>query len=153
MINTLNPYWWAALPTVSRQPSLPRIDVGGIFKLSTNAVSLTAESVDYGINPCLYRQLPNESLVLLTIHADVPAGGAALPVMLVVPNGGTSTVSEANSTTGTSKLNITDSQDTNVTGDNVQGDTQRLVYINKCTGKVRFMEFTNAAAAAVTPNQ
>jgi hypothetical protein len=150
LINTINPYWWMAEPVVTAQAALPRVDVGGIYKLSTNAVSLTDTTVDYGINPCAYRRLPNESLVLLTIHADVPTGGDNLPVMLVVPNSGTSTVSENNSTTGTSKLNIVDSEDTNVTGANVQGNTQRFVYINKCTGKVRFMEFTNAAAAATT---
>lgn len=145
LINTLNPYWWMASPVVANaQPGLPRVDVGGIFKLSTNAVALSETTVDYGINPCTYRRLPNESLVLLTIHADVPAGGEALPVTLVVPNIGTSTVSGPDSTTGTSKINIVDSQDNNVTGANVQGNTQRFVYINKCTGKVRFMEFTNA---------
>ena len=110
LINTMNPYWWAATPVATRpQAELPRVDVGGIYKLSTNAVALTDTTVDYGINPCIYRRLPNESLVLLTIHADVPAGGEALPVMLVVPNEGTSTVSDATSTTGTSKLNIVDS--------------------------------------------
>lgn len=146
LINTMNPYWWAATPIATRQSGLPRIDIGGIFKLSTNAVALTTTSVDYGINPCIYRSLPNESLILLTIHTDVPTGGEALPVMLVVPNEGASTVSEANSTTGTSKINVVDSQGTNVTGANIQGSTERLVYINKCTGVVRFIEFTNATA-------
>lgn len=146
LTNTMNPYWWAALPTSAPVNDIPRIDVGGIYKLSTNAVSLTATTVDYGINPCIYRRLPCESLVLLTIHSDVPAGGEALPVMLVVPNDGASTVSEAGSSAGTTKLNMVDSQDTNVTGANIQGSTQRLVYINKCTGRVRFMEFTNATA-------
>lgn len=145
MINAINPYWWVggSLP-VSNQGELPRIDIGGIFKLTTNAVALSETTVDYGINPCLYNRLPCESLVLLTIHDDVPAGGETFPVMLVVPNTGTSTVSTGTSTTGTTKLNIIDSQGTNVTGANVQGSTQRFVYINKHTGTVRFMEFTNA---------
>lgn len=144
LINTMNPYWWAALPSRTPAGDLPRIDIGGIYKLSTNAVSLTGTTVDYGINPCIYRRLPCESLVLLTIHSDVPTGGEALPVMLVVPNDGASTVSEAGSTTGTTKLNVVDSKDANVTGANVQGSTERLVYINKHTGRVRFLEFTNA---------
>ena len=146
LINTINPYWWAALPNSAPANDISRIDICGIYKLSTNAVTLTETTVDYGINPCVYRRLPCESLVLLTIHSDVPAGGEALPVMLVVPNDGASTDSEASSTAGTTKLNVVDSQDTNVTGTNIQGSTQRLVYINKCTGKVRFMEFTNATA-------
>lgn len=149
-INAINPYWWAAAPlSINPGETLPRIDVGGIFKLSTNAVALTDTTVDYGINPCLYNRLPCESLVLLNIHADVPVGGEALPVTVVVPNGGSSTVtnsstSTSSSTAGTTKVNIVDSQGTNVTGSNVQGNTERLVYINKSTGTIRFMEFTNA---------
>lgn len=149
-INTINPYWWAATPMslLGASNELPRIDVGGIYKLSTNAVTISddATTVDYGINPCAYKKLPNESLVLLTIHADSPAGGEALPVTVVVPNQGTSTVSTGTSTSGTSKVNVVDSQGTNVTGANVQGNTERFVYINKCTGVFRFMEFTNATA-------
>lgn len=144
--NTSNPYWWAATPIIeSANTSLPRIDVGGIYKLSTNAVALTDTTVDYGINPCLYNRLPCESLVLLNIHSDVPAGGETLPVTVVVPNSGTSTVStEGTSTRGTTKINVVDSQGTNVTGANIAGNTERFVYINKHTGVIRFMEFTNA---------
>ena len=144
MFNNFSTYWWMGAPIATTNSGLPRIDVGGIFKLSTNAVTLTDTTVDYGINPCLYNRLPCESLVLLNIHADVPTGGEALPVTVVVPNSGTSTVSENNSTTGTTKVNVVDSQGTNVTGSNVQGSTERLVYINKSTGTIRFMEFTNA---------
>lgn len=146
--NSINPYWWMAQPIgFPQQASLPRIDVGGIFVLSTNAVALSDDSttVDYGINPALYNRLPNVSLVLLTISDDIPAGGEALPVTVVVPNSGSSTVSTGTSgtTSGTTKINVVDSQGTNVTGSNVTGNTQRLAYINKCTGVIRFMEFTN----------
>lgn len=144
LINAMNPYWWMGTPVATANNSLPRIDVGGIFKLSTNAVTLTDTTVDYGINPCQYRALPCESLVLLTIHEDAPAGGESLPVTVVVPNSGSSTVSESGSTTGTTKVNVVDSQGTNVTGSNVQGSTQRFVYINKNTGVIRLLEFTNA---------
>lgn len=145
--NSINPYWWIGSPVLPVQAALPRIDVGGIFTLSTNAVAQSEDgtTVDYGINPKLYNMLPNVSLVLLTISDDVPAGSDALPVTLVVPNNGTSTVtSGTGSSTGTTKINVVDSQGDNVTGANVQGNTQRLAYINKCTGTVRFMEFTNA---------
>lgn len=149
LINAINPYWWMAAPVAQNaSASIPRIDVGGIFKLSTNAVTLTDTTVDYGINPCLYNALPCESLVLLTVHADVPVGGESLPVTVVVPNSGSSTVSESGTTSGTSagttKVNVVDSQGTNVTGSNVSGNTQRFVYINKNTGIIRLMEFTNA---------
>lgn len=144
VINALNPYWWMASPITQVNTGIDRVDVGGIFKLSTNAVTLTDTTVDYGINPCVYNALPCESLVLLTIHADVPEGGEALPVTIVTPNNGTSTVSTNGSNSGTTKTNIVDSQGTNVTGSNITGSTQRFVYINKRTGIIRFMEFTNA---------
>ena len=145
--NSINPYWWVGSPGLPVQPTLPRIDVGGIFTLSTNAVAASEDgtTVDYGINPRLYNLLPNVSLVLLTISDDIPAGGEALPVTVVVPHSGSSTVSTGTSgtTSGTTKINVVDSQGTNVTGSNVTGNTQRLAYINKCTGVIRFMEFTN----------
>lgn len=139
LINAINPYWWAATP-LNVSSEIDRIDVGGIFKLTTNAVALTKTTVDYGINPCVYNRLPSESIVLLTIHADIPAGGETLPVTIAIPSNSSTTV---NSST-TKKVNIVDSQGTNVTGANVKGNTQRLMYINKCTGVMRFMEFTNA---------
>lgn len=145
--NGINPYWWMGSPVLPVQNSLPRIDVGGIFTLSTNAVTQSEDgtTVDYGINPRAYNMLPNVSLVLLTISDDVPTGSDALPVTIVVPSNGSSTVSSSTSstTTGTTKINVVDSQGTNVTGSNIQGNTQRLAYINKCTGVIRFMEFTN----------
>lgn len=128
------------------EQGLPRIDIGGIFALSTNAVTTSEDgtTVDFGINPRLYNLLPNVSIVLLTISDDVPEGSDALPVTVVVPNNGSSTVSTSSTTTGTNKINVVDSQGTNVTGSSIQGNTQRLAYINKCTGVIRFLEFTNA---------
>lgn len=144
LVNAMNPYWWAARPLVVDN-SLPRVDVGGIYKLSTNAVTVTDTTVDYGINPCTYNRLPNESLVLLKIHEDAPASGSTLPVTIVVPNNGSSTVTSSTSTSGTSKINVIDSQGNNVTGASVKA-AERFVYINKCSGTIRFMEFTNATA-------
>lgn len=142
----MNPYWWTPTgqfsPFNQNRTNIPRIDIGGIYKLSTNAVELSEASVDYGINPCLYNELPCESIVLLTIHADAPTGGEALPVTIVIPNSGRTTL--ATTTTGTSSTPVVDSQGTPVTGANVAANTQRLAYINKSTGIIRFLEFTNA---------
>lgn len=41
MINIIDPYWWNLGPVPVRNEGLPRIDIGGIYKLSTNAVALT----------------------------------------------------------------------------------------------------------------
>lgn len=136
------------------QHRLKRIDVGGIFKISTNSVVLdtTASQVVYGFNPCEYRELPCESLILLTIHADVPTGGEGFPIHIAIPGGSTTTTttSGSTSTSNSTKIPVVDSQGNNVTGANVQGTTERLLYLNKRTGTARFIEFTNAAGAAST---
>lgn len=146
--NIMNPYWWTPAGQfgghISNERSrLPRIDIGGIYVLSTNAVQLSDESVDYGINPCLYNELPCESVVLLKIHADVPTGGDALPVTIVIPNSGRTTLTTTTTSAGTTNVPVVDSQDNPVTGANVTGTTERLAYINKVTGVIRFLEFTN----------
>ena len=136
-------------------PACPRGSNRRAFStLSTNGVSLDTVNSQtvYGINPCDYRELPCESLILLTIHADVPTGGEAFPVMLALPNNGQSTTTTSNTpeNTGVRKVNIVDSQGNNVTGASVQGTTERLLYLNKRTGVARFMEFTVPAAAAAS---
>lgn len=136
---------------------LKRIDVGGIYKISTNSVVLdtTASQVVYGFNPCEYRELPCESLILLTIHADVPTGGEGFPIHIAIP-GGSTTTSTTGATSGSTstRVPVVDSQGNNVTGANVQGTTERLLYLNKRTGTARFIEFTNSAgAAATTPTE
>lgn len=136
---------------------LKRIDVGGIYVISTNSVVLdtTASQVVYGFNPCEYRELPCESLILLTIHADVPAGGEGFPIYIAIP-GGSTTTSTTGATSGSTstRVPVVDSQGNNVTGANVQGTTERLLYLDKKRGVARFVEFTNAAgAAATTPTE
>lgn len=152
-----NPYWW--LPQqfgvsfgCNRAP-YQRIDYGGIPVLSTNAVQLTEATVDFGINPRQYNCLPCESIVLLRINSAVPAGGEALPVTIVVPSFGRSTLDASTATSagtamGTTKVPVVDSQDSPVVGDDIEVSTERLAYINKCTGTIRFLEFTSGAAAA-----
>lgn len=136
---------------------LKRIDVGGIYVISTNSVVLdtTASQVVYGFNPCEYRELPCESLILLTIHADVPTGGEGFPIHIAIP-GGSTTTSTTGSTSGSTstRVPVVDSQGNNVTGANVQGTTERLLYLDKRRGIARFIEFTNSAgAAATTPTE
>lgn len=133
-----------------QRQNLPRIDVGGIYALSTNGVSLdtTDSQVVYGINPCDYNALPYESLILLTVHADVPTGGEGFSMVIATPSNGTSTTTTSGSTdsTGIKKVSVVDSQGSDVTGADVSGNTQRLLYLNKRTGVARFMEFTASAS-------
>ena len=153
--NAMNPYWW--MPPMGVMPQQPqhrlkRIDVGGIYKISTNSVVLdtTASQVVYGFNPCEYRELPCESLILLTIHADVPTGGEGFPIHRAIPGGTTTTTTGSASGSTSTKILVVDSQGNNVTGANVQGTTERLLYLDKRRGVARFVEFTNPAGAAQT---
>ena len=158
--NAFNPYWWT--PTGFGLPfgfggqqrvAYQRIEQGGIPVLSTNGVQLTDATVDFGINPCQYNYLPCESIVLLRINSAVPAGGEALPVTIVVPSQGRSTLDASTSTagagtaTGTTKVPVVDSQNNQLVGDDIEVSTERLAYIDKCRGIIRFLEFTSGADA------
>lgn len=158
--NAFNPYWWT--PTGFGLPfgfggqqrvAYQRIEQGGIPVLSTNGVQLTDATVDFGINPCQYYSLPCESIVVLRINSEVPAGGEALPVTIVVPSAGRSTLDASTSTagagtaTGTTKVPVVDSQNNQLVGDDIEVSTERLAYIDKCRGIIRFLEFTSGADA------
>lgn len=95
-----------------------------------------------------YNELPCESIILLKVHADVPAGGEALPINVIAPNLGQTTLAVAGTTTGTSKVPVVDSNNNPVTGTDVTGTTERLAYLNKRTGVIRFLEFTASTPAA-----
>ncbi len=164
--NGLNPYWWVPFGGMPFGPfgqsfglgqgnvfggrQLRRLDVGGIYELSTNAVQLTDETVDYGIDPCCYALLPCESVVLLKVHAAVPDGGEALPVTIAIPNAGRTTLdasTTAGTATGATKAPVVDSQGTQVVGEDIEATTERLAYINKRTGVIRLLEYTSTAGA------
>lgn len=130
----------------SRQ--LPRLDVRGIFELCTNAVQVTDESVDFGINPCQYNMLPEESLILLKVRNSVPTSGADLPVTVVTPSSGNSTVQGSSSASGGTKVPVVDHTGTQVTGANVTNPTELWVYLNKCTGTLRVLSYTTVAPTA-----
>lgn len=160
----INPYWWTpfgggfpyggGFGPLGGQPfggrQLNRIDIGGIYVLSTNSVQLSEETVDYGIDPCCYALLPYESIILLKVHAEVPAGGEALPVTIALPNAGRTTLDSttvAGTASGSTKVPVVDSQGTQVVGEDIEATTERLAYLNKRTGVIRFLEFTSSAAA------
>ena len=155
--NPLMPIMPVGVNFGGQRSRLKRIGTGGIYVISTNSVVLdtTASQVVYGFNPCEYRELPCESLILLTIHADVPTGGEGFPIHIAIP-GGSTTTSTTDSTSGSTstRVPVVDSQGNNVTGANVQGTTERLLYLDKKRGIARFIEFTNAAGtAATTPTE
>lgn len=124
---------------IGQRNQIRRIDVGGIYELKTNAQQVTDASVDYGINPCYYNALPCECIVLLKIHQGVAAASATLPVTIVTPNSGSTTVN--GTTSGTTKVPVFDHAGNAVTGDSVSGTTEALAYINKKSGIIRLLGF------------
>lgn len=130
MIQGIFPYWYSPIIIpFGFKNELKRINKHGIYVVETNQVSLNAGvSVDYGIKESLYNQLPCECIILLKIKQEVPATGAALPV----------TVSGSQP--------ATDSQGSNITGKDIKVDTERLAYLNKSNGELRFMEYAAATA-------
>ena len=63
-----------------------RVKQLGIYELNTTNVVLSEETVDFGIDRCDYLDLPNEGYLSLRFNHNVPTGGEALPITIVVPN-------------------------------------------------------------------
>ena len=124
---------------IGQRNQIKRIDVRGIYELKTNAQQVTDASVDYGINPCYYNALPCECIVLLKIHQGVAAASATLPVTIVTPNSGSTTINGTAS--GTTKVPVVDHVGKAVTGANVSETTEALAYINKKSGIIRLLGF------------
>ncbi len=132
---------------IGTRNAIKRVDIGGIYELKTNAQQVTDASVDYGINPSCYNALPCECIVLLKIHQGVATASATLPVTIVTPNSGTTTVngtSSSGTASGTKKIPVVDHNGTAVTGASVAGATEALVYINKKSGVFRLLGFQQA---------
>ena len=153
-----NPYALFGFPTVGlpsfgpgsviprKRSCLKRLQ---IFELPTNGVALSDTSVDYGINPCLYRELPCECYITLRIRQAVPAGGEGLPVTVVTPAGSSSsTVSTPGTTTGTKKTPVTDHNNTPVVGSDVSEFTDAFALLDKGLGIIKFVNFVSGGTAA-----
>lgn len=139
-LNPFNPFF-----PIGQRNQIRRIDIGGIYELKTNAQQVTEASVDYGINPCYYNALPCECIVLLKIHQGVAAASATLPVTVVIPNSGSTTINGTAGSTGiisgTQKVPIVDHGGIAVTGASVSDTTEALAYINKKSGIIRLLGF------------
>lgn len=143
--NPFNPFlpWGVVTP----QNQLRRIDIGGIYELNVTDASVSTAAtptLDLGLSQCQYNALPRESVVLLKVYTTIPEGSEDTPVNVSVGTGATST----SGTSGTvRKVALTDSQNTQVTGTDLTANTERLAYVNKCTGVFRLLEYTAQAAA------
>lgn len=129
-------------------PRRTRVKQLGIYELPTTNVSLSDTSVDYGIDRCLYNELPCECYISLLVSQAVPAGGEALPVTVVVPTSGTSTNTGTTSTNGESNTPVVDHNTNPVVGSDLEDVREVFAYLNKRQGIIRFVNFVTGSGAA-----
>lgn len=143
---------------------VPRVDIGGIYTLTTTGKASTeAETIDYGFNPCAWRILPNEGILLWKVRHPVTTEESAYAVNVVIPTSGStrSTVTSPNTLTGTAKVPVVDNKGTQTIGSDITnptagGDasayTEHLVYFNKCAGTFRLLGVESTAGTAAANN-
>lgn len=109
------------IPFGGRRTPLRTIDNRGIYEICTTGIAenTTAgqESVTYGINPNVWRALPNESIVLWKVRHTASAAAADLPATIAVPSGSSSSTvssssSSSNGNAGTKKVSVVDNKST-----------------------------------------
>lgn len=139
---------------------VPRLDIGGIYTLATTGkASAEAETVDYGFNPCAWRALPNEGILLWKVRHPVTEAESGYAVNVVVPTSGSarSMVTSPNTTTGTAKVPVVDNKGTQTVGSDITNQTaagetsaytEHLVYFNKCAGIFRLLGVKSTAGTA-----
>lgn len=122
------------------------------FELNTTNVVLSEDSVDFGIDRCDYLEIPNEGYLTLRFNHNVPAGGEALPITIVVPNSNNSTNTNnpvGTTANGETKVGVIDHNSDPVVGADIEDETHEvLAYYNKCTGIIRFVNFETGGGAA-----
>jgi len=128
--------WWGYRPPVSvRRPVQLRT-----FKVQASLMSNDSTTVnDLAIDPVIFRQLPNECLLLFDIPVTLPASRLPLPVSVVVTGA-----------VNTRTLPVVDSEGTNITGADIPNPTQVNVYLNKTSNVFRILDFVAGAPAAPT---
>lgn len=150
MNNMFNPLFPSPLgfPRVGRRRSyLKEIRT---FELPVNGMVVSEETLDLGINPCLYRELPCECFVILKVREPIPAAADGLPVTVVTPSGSTtSTTTPSGSTTGNKKTPVIDHDNNPVTGSDLSPYTDAYVFIDKSLGIFRFVNFRSGGGTPV----
>lgn len=128
-------------------PRRSRVKQLCIYELPTTNVSLSETSVDYGIDKCIYNELPCECFISLVVSQAVPAGGEALPVTVVVPTSNNST-NTATSASGESSTPVVDHNTNPVVGSDLETSREVFAYLNKRQGIIRFVNFVTGSGAA-----
>lgn len=129
-------------------PKRSRLKQLCIFELPTTNVALSETSVDFGIDRCLYNELPCECYLSMLFSQAVPDGGAALPVTVVVPTSGTSTNTGTANANGESNTPVVDHNTNPVVGSDLTTTREVFVYLNKRQGIIRFVNFVTGSGSA-----
>lgn len=135
-------------PNFPHFPKRSRLKQLLIFELPTTNVALSETSVDFGIDRCLYNELPCECYLSMLFAQTVPDGGAALPVTVVVPTSGTSTNTGTTNSNGESNTPVVDHNTNPVVGSDLDTTREVFVYLNKRQGIIRFVNFVTGSGAA-----
>ena len=146
----MNPFYYPFFPPVRpvrRRNCLKQVN---IYELPTTGVQVTDTSVDLGINPRLYNELPCECMVILRIRQSIPASAANLPVNVVIPTSASSSTITP-STAGTRKMPVIDHASSRVVGSDVNGFTDAFALLDKDLGILRFVDFRTGAPSSDTP--
>lgn len=150
MNNMFNPFFPSpfGVPRVGRRRSC--LKEVRTFELPVNGMVVSDETLDLGINPCLYRELPCECFVILKVREPIPAAADGLPVTVVTPSGSTtSTTTPGSSTTGNKKNPVIDHDNNPVTGSDLSAYTDAYVFIDKSLGIFRFVNFRTGGGTPV----
>lgn len=110
-----------------------RLDYAGIPVLKTSAVVTDADlaEVTYNINPCQYRSLPNEGVILLNIVHSPVVGSEDYPVSIATtPNNSTSNSQNISS----SKTPLRNGSGEQMSSGEISQGNRYFIYYNKCEG-------------------
>lgn len=138
----------------TRRVRVPRLDVRGIPEICSTGIQenvAASGTVDYGINPCIWRQLPCQSIILWKVRHSATAANAGLPATVAIPtNSSSTTVNSPASNPGVSKVPVVDNHSNQITAGDVVPTgsyTEHLVYIDKASGTFRLLGVNTTAAA------
>lgn len=119
-----------------------------IFELPTTNVSLSEESVDFGIDRCIYNALPCDCYISLRVNHLVPEGGEALPITIVVPNSSNSTnTGSTTANNGETNIGVIDHNSDPVVGADLETTTEVFAFLSKGRGIIRFVNFETGGGA------
>lgn len=116
-----------------RRQNVRRLDVAGIPSLRTVSVTTntTSSEVIYNINPCQFRSLPNEGVMLLNIN-HVPAAGSEAYLVSIATT--PSNTTGGTTSTSSSKTPLINGSGTQMVSNEISQGNRYFIYYNKCNG-------------------